>query len=439
MIGCNLPKRPEKPAALYAQELLVRSRLLEIRLRNSKREDEEPGNVNRCTAVEAKLGTRIYRIYSAYASRMEQRAGKEEKRWAHLRRQLQIAGKNADIRQQKELAEALDMHKNMIGDAQLLHDARRAGIDGVCRVLMGLGHLKAADGGAMPKQPPENLTEAQRAAYMQQLRRDRAQASRKLIETPKRHFAGYLPTQEDAAAIRGIAAPFGYWLPGEEDQREREKRIASFRKAAYALDGKSEPEKAPEEKETEKEKKPEIDKALCEYLWLSRFVTQELCEPQGKWMYNPNKLRMIIACCQPEEGAEGVKRAYHAFGLHPEGLCEGRDGAAMYRTPDFPVDQVVAAAIEAFQPLIASVKKTRLKDRTSAFWGMLDAQLREYDQRTFAKAALNLHKELFYVKGDGFGDMGILDLSNHYAGQMEKAEFTPDDGLREEILREEEE
>ena len=327
-----------------------------------------------------------------------------------------------------ELAKELGIHKNMVSDARLMIDGHRAGIDAVCLTLMGLGCLRP-DKDDMAQEESEDRERSPRLV--------RALESRELAEALRRYFAGGVPfekqltaacdqetpmTQEEVSAavraererIQRIAAPFGYWLPDEQDEKERKARIVGTREAAQAFVEKKREEKPP--KKEEADEKPAITQFQQEYLWLTRGKIKTLHDPGGAWSENPNRLHMIIASCSADACAAEIERAYHAFSLHPFGLhpderkdeeTDGQKGGALNcLKPLFLADQVVMASIETFRPLLECARERAMRrrngdkwvrDMVSAFWGLLYIRLNHCDRNV--PAGFGLRDELFSRRG----------------------------------------
>ena len=124
-------RRKKKPIKLVIQELTIKSDLL----LGFERVD---GSffINETTMIAREFSEKIHTVYSSYSAQEKKSPERGDRRWTHLEKCL---GGNMQIEKQEDFAPKLKIHKNMIGDAHLLHDEHRAGIDAVCLVLLGLG------------------------------------------------------------------------------------------------------------------------------------------------------------------------------------------------------------------------------------------------------------------------------------------------------------
>jgi len=423
MNKANKPKRPKKPDKLYTQDLLVKNKLLNIRINNGYIGGDRD-RVNRCTRLAAEFGTAIFDIYNGYAARMTDAPKCGDARWKHLQNCLASAGKPAQVQRSRDFAEPLGIKENMISDSKLLHGERRASIDGVCHALLGLGMMKNLGKAAIVVEPKENKASERKDAVRRQKRRfascrQRSGSEREhvhVIQSRKR-LKPLMRLEPENKTIRETVMPFGYWLPGYADNRLRRELFESAQKTAHAL-----AQKPLEKRKTEDgwNLPMPITPTLMDYICLSRQKIVTLRSADGAWSDNANKLHLIIACCDKRDGVDEIKKAYHAFGLHPHGLEDPPPNGYMFLTPDFPADQVVCASIVYFRDLIACIRLSDFAIRMSVFWGLLYAQLDYYDEDVFSSVKLNLRNELFF-------NLRMTDDSElkYYSEYFDETEFLP--------------
>lgn len=409
-IRAKKPKKPQKPDALYTQELIVKSELLRIRFSEGSVNQKKLADFNLDTRLAAQFGTEIYNIYSSYGARVKPMPTRNDKRWKHLEECLAAEGKTMEMVRIEDFAGPLNIRKGMISDAKLLNDERRASLDGVCHVLIGLGCF-AADG--------DNAGE-------DAAREEKASLRKAAVREPIRRFSGYEPkegeTKEQKEKIRRIAKPFGYWLPGAEDD---EARAQIFSRIRRVVDGFAGTKRDGEEKKAN-------ESMRSAYVWLSPYRMDTLEDPKGRKSENANKLHMIIAACRRGDGAQAIENAYHAFGLHPVGLDKPKNGVQLHRWPDFPVDQVVCTSIGYFEPMIHCVNTNDFRGRMTVFWGLLYAQLDYYDRGIFCSTKLELRDQLFYKEKANADELDFDELSfyeEYYEDAADGSLFMPDEAL----------
>ena len=388
----EVPKWPQKPAVLYAQELLNKGKILNIRLSKDYRTE-----VNEETNLAAELGMEILRIYDNASQKSVRKPTPDGRRWKYLADQL---GREFD--ESQKIAQALGMTGNYASDCKLLHEERRAGIAGVCRAICALGIWKGS---------VEALEQRFAGTGEVEWKEDGQTGDKEETEPGREETPQDKEKEEQEALIRKAGKPFGYYLPRKEDD---EARVSLFR----ALIGEV------------RDRGMELERFLA----LTDYRIDTLRELDRNWSQNANKLHVIIAAGRKGDDAESIKKIYRAFALQPVGWenlqhiqTQEEEKAALV----LPADQIVYTGIRYFRPLMDCVDVSRaeeIKNKPMIFWSLLYGLLDYYDndESTYKRTKLKLCGQLFY-KPDK--DTLITDLTEYFVNDKDGEMFDPREGF----------
>ena len=397
-------RKPQKPPLLYAQELLIKSKVHDIRVKKGYCADP----VNGETALASQFGSEILYLYARAAERSIPCPTPEGERWKYLREEF---GK--EFATSEEIAQALCVPKQRISDSKLLHEERRAGIRTVCCTAIGLGAWKESYQ-MLEKRFACTLEAAWEEEHEEEAAGRNNSKGEKNMKFPELEA-------EKEEKIRQIGQKFGYHLPTKEDDEER---IRIFRDLIEEM----KPEVSIGSDEDEQNKK-ETDEKLGKFLNLSTDRVDTLKRLLPKWSQNANKLHVIIAAGRKGCGVERIRTLYHALGLHPVGW---EDVQGLKTRDEFSkalvisADQVVYASIQYFRPLMEKLHMPLgedEQDKPGIFWCLLYGLLEYHDTHIYKDTKIGLLDQLFFMPSEEFVEKMKSDLTAYIENAQEGTAF----------------